>query len=134
MNTREKKYFKIADSVSQLSNHPKAKLGCIIVSHKRILSSGFNSNTKTHTKQKRLDKIRFKTESTGKIHAETQALLPLINSRTDLSKAELYISRRLKDGSLAMSKPCPSCMALIRSCGIKTIHYTTSEGYATISR
>lgn len=130
MTNKEKRFFEIADSVSRLSNHPKAKLGCIIISHKRILSSGFNSNTKTHTKQKRLDTIRFKAESTGKIHAETQALLPLINSHADLSKAELYISRRLKDNSLAMSRPCPSCMALIRSCGIKTIHYTTSEGYA----
>lgn len=130
MNTKEERYFSIADSVSRLSNHPKSQLGCIVINHKQIVSSGYNSNTKTHPVQRTYNKYRFKGDYPAKIHAETAALLPLINNRTDLSKAELYISRKHKDGSLAMARPCASCMALIRSCGINKIHYTTADGYA----
>lgn len=131
MTNKQKRYFSIADSVSRLSDHPKAKLGCIVINKGQIISSGYNSFTKTHPLQKRLDKRRFKEESTGKVHAETSALLPLINNHIDLTKAEIYVSRKLKNGTIAMSKPCASCIALIKSCGIKVIHYTTADGYAT---
>lgn len=131
MNIKEQKYFAIADSISQFSDHPRTKLGCVIVKNKQIISSGCNSNTKTSPLQKRLDKKRFPEESSGKIHAEIQALLPLINNHINFTKTTLYVSRKLKDGSLALSRPCPACMALIKACGIKTIHYTTADGYAT---
>lgn len=131
MNAKERRYFNIADSVAQLSDHPRAKLGCVVINKGKIISSGHNSFTKTHPLQKQLDKRRFNAESTGKVHAETSALLPLINSHTDLSKAEVYVSRKLKDSSIAMARPCASCMALIKSCGISKIHYTTADGYAT---
>lgn len=130
MNVKDKRYFEIADSVSRLSNHPKAKLGCIVVNRKQIVSSGYNSDTRTHPMQKTYNQYRFNGDYPAKIHAETACLLPLINSHVDLSKATLYISRKHKDGSLAVSRPCKSCMALIKSCGIKTIHYTTEDGYA----
>lgn len=131
MSNKKRRYFEIADSVSRLSDHPRARLGCVVVNKGQVISSGHNSNTKTHPLQKKLDKKRFDVESTGKVHAETSALLPLINNHTDLLKAEIYVSRKLKNGTIAMSRPCPSCMALIKSCGIKAVHYTTVDGYAT---
>lgn len=130
MTHRQKTFFAVADKVSELSNHPNAQLGCVVVEHGRIISSGSNSYTKTHPLQKKLDKFRFSEDSTGKLHSEVAALLPLLNARVDLRKASIYVSRRLKNGSLAMARPCKSCMRLIKNVGIKRVYYTTDAGFA----
>ena len=86
------------------------------------VSSGFNSETKCHRLQAKLDKDYYKTESSGKIHAETSALLPL--RRTDLSRASIFIYRETKNGTKALARPCPCCQKLIKQFGIKHIYYT----------
>ena len=67
--------FKAAQSVSMLSDH-RYKIGCVIVDKHRIISSGHNSNTKCHPIQAALDTKHFECFCTGKLHAETSALLP----------------------------------------------------------
>ena len=37
----------------------------------------------------------------------------------DFHNLKLFVYRELKDGSIAMARPCPSCMALIKDLGIK---------------
>lgn len=130
MKNKQQIFFNAAKEVSKLSNHPRAKLGCVVVEHGRIISSGHNSFTKTHPLQKKLDKIRFDEDSTAKVHAEVAALLPLINSRIDLNKASIYVYRAYKNGELACARPCAGCMSLIKQCGIKKVYYSTSDGYA----
>jgi deoxycytidylate deaminase len=49
----------------------------------------------------------------------------------DFSKVELYVYRELRNGKMAMSRPCEACMAVIKKMGIKKIHYTTPDGFAT---
>lgn len=126
----EQSFFKIAQSLSLLSDH-KHKIGCIIVDKHRVVSSGHNSNTKCHSIQAKIDAKHFNCFCTGKVHAETSAIIPLLKSNNDYSKATLYTYRQHKDGSTAMARPCPRCLELIKSIGITKIKYTTDNGYAT---
>ena len=96
----------------------------------RIISSASNSNSKTHPLQKKYNKYRFTDEGDHKQHAELAALVPLIRDGIDLSNAAIYVYRAHKNGTLAMSRPCPSCMQLIKDVGIKRVFYTTENGYA----
>ena len=125
----EKSFFKIAQSLSTMSDH-RVKIGCVVVNKHRIVSSGHNSNSKCHAVQAQLDMKYFNCNCSGKVHAETSALIPLLKSNEDYSRATLYTYREYKDGSLAMSRPCSRCMELIKRLGITTIKYTTDHGYA----
>lgn len=122
-------YFKAAEAVSRLSDH-RCQIGCVVVDGHRIISSGHNSKTRTHAFQAKLDKKFFGCECAGLVHAETAALIPLINSKQDLSRAVIYVFRRNRNGDIALSRPCPRCMSVIKSCGIKEVRYTTPTGYA----
>lgn len=122
-------YFNAAQGVSTLSDH-RCHIGCVVVNKHKIISSGHNSAQKTHAFQARLDKRTFSCECAGPLHAETDALLPLIKSRVDLSNASIYVYRSMRDGTQGMARPCPRCMSIIRSCGIKTINYSTADGFA----
>lgn len=123
-------YFAAAKAVSELSDHKHYKIGAVVVMNHRIISSASNSNSKTHPLQKKYNKYRFTDEGDHKQHAELAALVPLIRDGMDLSNAAIYVYRVHKNGTLAMSRPCPSCMQLIKDVGIKRVFYTTENGYA----
>ena len=129
LSKKERSFFKAAQAVSQLSDH-RVKIGCIIGDKHQINSSGHNSNTKCHSVQAKLDSKHFKCFCVGKVHAETDAIIPLLNMQRDFSGATLYTYRELKDGSLAMARPCSRCMELIKRLNISKIKYTTDDGYA----
>ena len=130
LSKTEQAFFRAAQSISLLSDH-KCQIGCIIVDKHKIISSGHNSDTKCHPVQAELDTKHFNCFSTGKLHAETSAIVPLLNSKRDLSRATCYTFRQLKDGSLGMSRPCPRCLELIKQVGIRKIKYTTEDGFVT---
>ena len=130
MTRKEEALFRAARSVAELSDHPKHKVGAIVVLKHRIISSGFNSNIKTHPLQKKYNQYRFSADSPHKCHAELSALLPLIKEGKNLSGASIYVYRQHKNEILACARPCRSCMELIKDCGIKRIFYTTEDGYA----
>lgn len=123
-------YFKAAEGMSELSNH-RCKIGCVVVNGHKIISSGHNSSNKTHAFQAKLDKNFFGCECAGLLHAETDALIPLIKNDVDLTGASIYVFRKMKDGTIGMSRPCPRCMSVIKKCGIKYINYTTKDGFAS---
>lgn len=123
-------YFKAAEGISSLSNH-RCKIGCVVVSGHRIISTGHNSANKTHAFQAKIDKRFFGCECSGFLHAETDALLPLIKGGVNLSNASIYVYRKMKDGSIGMARPCPRCMSVIKQCGIRYINYTTYDGVAS---
>lgn len=125
---RELSFFNAAKHISKLSDH-RVPMGCVVVKNHRIISSGYNSQTKCHGKQALADKEYFKTNSKGPVHAEFSALNYLLNQKIDLSNSIIYVYREHKDGSLAMARPCPRCMALIKKCGIKKIRYTGDGSY-----
>ena len=130
MTRKQKSFFEAAEAVSRTSEFPRVHIGCVITNgNHRIISSGCNS-TKSHPLQKKYNKERFEEDTQHSLHAEVDALLPLLKEDIDFSKVELYTYRALADGTMAMSRPCPSCMKLIKDLGIRNIYYTTQDGYA----
>ena len=129
MTKTERAYFSAAKAISTLSDH-KHKIGAAVVLKHRIVSSACNSNCKTHPLQKQYNKYRFTEDSPHKCHAELSALVPLIRDGVDLSSASVFVYREHKSGHPALARPCKSCMALIKDCGITRIFYTTEDGFA----
>lgn len=125
------KFFRLAKNVSELSDYPTHHLGCVVIYKGKVISSGFNCN-KTHPIQRVYNRERFSEDSSPHyLHAETHALVNLINDRDiQWNKVVLYNFRAKKDGSYGLSRPCKSCMRLIRDLGIKQICYTTEDGVA----
>lgn len=128
----QQSFFRAADVVSSLSDHKQTHLGCILVDKHRIISSGYNSSTRCSPLQKQIDVARFgdPDKHKGPVHAETACLLPLIRQGYDMTRSDLYIVRRHKNGSLALSRPCPGCMSLLRANGVRRVFYSIEGGYS----
>jgi len=129
MTKRERAHFGAAKAVSELSDH-RIRVGAVVTMGSRIISSGYNSQHRCHALQVKLDKEMFGCESHGPLHAEVDALLPLIRKGVDLSNAALYVYREHKNGVMACARPCARCEKLIRSTGLKRIFYTVENGIA----
>ena len=125
-----KAYFRAAKAVSELSDYPRHKLGCVVVKGHRVVSSGHNHKHKCHPLQAKLDTEKYEVSCPGKLHAEIMALLPLIRDKVDLKGTAIYIYRQHKNGTLAMARPCSSCQKVIKELGIKKVFYTIENGYA----
>lgn len=122
-------YFEAAKSASKLSDFPRVKIGAVVVYKHKIISTGHNTR-RTEPIQKKLNIYRFTDDANHCAHAEVAALKPLIGRKDiDFKNVELYVYREYKNGALAMSKPCASCNALIRSLGIRYIYYTGNQSY-----
>lgn len=125
-----KAYFRAAKAVSELSDYPIHKIGCVVVKGHRIISSGHNNKYKCHPLQAKLDTEKYEEQCPGKLHAEIMALVPLINSKVNLKGCSIFVYRQHKNGTLAMARPCSSCQKVIKELGIKKVFYTIESGYA----
>ena len=131
LSKKDKSYFRAAQAVSTLSDFKRVNVGAVLIYKHRIASSAWNSQ-RTHPLQQKLNKERFEEETPAKLHAEVSCLLPLLgNKDIKWRDCELYVYREYKKGGLAMSRPCQSCQKLIKDLGIRIVHYTTDNGYAT---
>lgn len=133
-----KRYFKFAREASKMatycgSHNFAPAIGAVAVYKGSIAATACNSN-KTSPLQAKYNVYRFKDSNTlDKIHAEISLIQKLrwkFGDSINWSKVHIYLYREYKDGALAPSRPCPSCMALIKELGIKKIAYTTEHGYA----
>lgn len=128
-------FLKIAGDCAKNASYcgpSKVKLGCIAVYHGTILAKGWNSD-KTHTDQHKYNYLRFQEKThycPSKSHAEVSVLSKIKYLDIDFSKVILFVYREYKDGNPAPARCCASCMAAIKSLGIRTIVYTTDDGYA----
>jgi deoxycytidylate deaminase len=111
------KFFDLAKKLSFKSNHRQHKMGCVIAKGNKLLGIGFNKN-RTHPKSM----SEFRT-----LHCEVDAVINA--GEENLNGAIAYIYRQTKGGKLGLSRPCLGCEALLRSYGIKTVYYTSPEGY-----
>ena len=129
---KQQSFFRVADAVASLSDHNQSKLGCVLVDKHRIISSGHNSSTRCSPLQKQMDTARFgfPDQHKGLVHAETACLLPLIRQGYDISRSDLYIVRRRRNGSLALSRPCPGCMSLLRANGVRRVFFSVEGGFS----
>lgn len=133
-----KRYFNFAREASKQatyrgSHNFSPAIGAVAVYKGSIVATAFNSN-KTSPLQAKYNIYRFRDSNTlDKAHAEISLIQKLrwkFGDSIDWSKVHIYLYREYKDGSIAMSRPCPSCMALFKELGIKKIAYTTEDGYA----
>ena len=96
-----------------------------------IVATAYNTN-KTSPLQAKYNVYRFRADTPDKAHAEISLIQKLrwkFGDSIDWSKVHIYLYREYKDGNLGPSRPCPSCMTLMRELGIKKIYYTTEDGF-----
>ena len=114
-----------AKQVAKLSDHPNQQLGAVIFDKKgRILSVGHNWHTKTHPVISRINELKT-------MHAECHAILGC-RHKYDLTEANIFVYRELKNKQPALAKPCELCMKVIKLFGIKKIWYTTGNAIEVI--
>lgn len=113
------KFFKLAKRISINSDHPDHKIGAVLIKKNRVINIGFNQ-MKTSPKSPHAFKSR---------HAEFNCLIGI--DRKELKGSELYVYRETQDSKPAMSRPCSSCLDLIKSLGIDIIHYSAYNNYIT---
>lgn len=132
----KERYFKFARAAAKFSDYHGTRsapaIGAVAVYKGSIVAEACNTN-KTSTLQARYNVYRYEPADTPcKAHCETQLIQRLrwkFGDSLDWSKLHIYLYREYKDGSLAPSRPCPSCMAMLRDFHIKKVMYTTEDGY-----
>ena len=132
MNSRDKRYYSLAEKASSFSDYKKCHIGCIAVYKNKIIAVGYNTN-KTHPIQQHYNKYRENNNIgcfAAKLHAEINCLNSIRHLDINFQKVKLYIFRTRFDREFGMCRPCPSCMAAIKDLGIKHIYYTSNDGYS----
>ena len=94
----------------------RQRLGAVVFSNKKVISTGFNK-PKSHPITK---KFKF-----GTIHAEIDALL---NCREDAEGKDIMVVRLLKRQEFGISKPCIMCKNIIESFKINRVFYFNRNG------
>ena len=131
-----KRYFKFAREAStratyQGSHRFSPMIGACAEYKGSIVATAYNTN-KTSPLQARYNVYRFNADTPDKAHCETQLIQRLrwkFGNSINWNKVHIYLYREYKDGRLAPSRPCPSCMAMLKDFGIKKIYYTTEDGF-----
>jgi deoxycytidylate deaminase len=113
------RFFELAKKLVKHSDHHQHNIGSVIVLKNKVVSVGYNI-LKTH----RHSPHPFKSS-----HSEFRAIWG--TDPVELRGAEIYVYRQKKNGELGLARPCESCYSLIKSVGIKKIHYTDYDGYKT---
>ena len=112
-------YFQLARNESLKVNF-RSRIGAVLVRSGKPISVGRNHPTKTHPLVR-----KYHLHKT--IHAEFSCVIGI--NRELVSGSTMYIYRETKDGTLALSKPCKTCMKFLKDIGIRKIYYTTKKGY-----
>jgi len=132
MTAKNIKYFNHAKHIAEMSDFNRIHIGCIAVQGNKILSTGFNTN-KSHPLQMHYNRFR-ELHGDGmckhSLHAEIACLVPLWSCEIDWSKVDLYVYRIRRDIGKGLARCCPACMEAIKELGIKSIYYTTNDGFA----
>lgn len=134
MNER---FFRFAREAAKKSDYcgsgSSPHLGAVAVYKGSIVAEAFNTN-KTSPLQAQYNVYRYHNPSLPpKQHCENllvQRLRWKFGDSLDWSRVHIYIYRELKDGTLAMARPCRSCFHLLRDLGVRKVYYTTENGYA----
>ena len=132
-----KRYFKFAREAAKWADYQGTRsapaIGAVAIYKGSLVAEAWNTN-KTSPLQARYNVYRFKDSNTlDKAHAEMVLIQKLrwkFGDSINWSKVHIYLYREYKDGKLAASRCCPSCMALLKELGVKKIYYTTEDGYA----
>jgi tRNA(Arg) A34 adenosine deaminase TadA len=98
------------------------RIGCIITDKRgRPISFGVNKK-KTHPLQEHYAKQAMFPKKLY-LHAEIAALVKCRDQGHTI-----WVGRLLQNGTPALARPCPICLAAIKESGIKVIMYTDNNG------
>jgi deoxycytidylate deaminase len=107
-------------AVAACMSTERFKHGAVLAVGKRVLAVGVNTfrcNPQSASDPKR----------EASFHAEVAVLRQL--GYAVPSRAVLYVARVNKAGDTLLSAPCPNCQQEINRTGIRTVVYTTGDGY-----
>lgn len=106
----EKRFFEIADTVSQWSKDPSSKIGAVIADqYNRVISTGYNGfavGVQDYAERLENREIKYKLI----LHAEENAIM---FSKRDLSGCKLFVTN---------IPPCSHCASLIIQSGITDVY------------
>ena len=121
-NTFEKYVTEFCEDLAiKPSNHEyhRCKHACVLTYNNVIISSGVNVNLK-HNFTKKYNDLKA-------LHAEPLAIMRAMKRHSKIiHKCDLWVCRNNEHSK--SSKPCSMCMKIIKTFGIKTIHYTNNDG------
>jgi tRNA(Arg) A34 adenosine deaminase TadA len=98
------------------------RLGAVLVYKKQIIAARYNE-LRTHPKLLKWYPYPY-------LHAEAHCILA--HGLNNCEHCRLYVMRIRKDKSIAMSRPCQCCRALIEYVGIDQVYYSKDDGYASL--
>jgi len=131
-----KRYFKFAREAAMkatyIGTRSSPAIGAVCVYKKSIVATAWNTN-KTSPLQAQYNIFRYRDSDTApKAHCEVNLIQKLrwrFGDSIDWSKVDIYLYREYKNGKLACSRPCVSCLQLLKDLQIKRIFYTTEDGF-----
>lgn len=116
----KERFFKLAEKLSEKSDHPTHKHGSVVVRGNRIYGIGFNK-AKTSPKSPTAYKM---------IHAELAAVLS--THMENLSGCDIYVYRKTKNGRIANSFPCHFCFEMLQSLDVRRIYYSHEDNFKVL--
>lgn len=120
-NTFERYVQEFCEDLAKKDNSfaHKQRHACVLTYENVIISSGVNVNLKNEF-TKRYNNLKG-------LHAEAVAIMRATHRHYNIiHKCELWVCRINKTPLL--SKPCCMCLKIIKTFGIRTIHYTLDDG------
>lgn len=100
-------------------DYHRCKHACVLTYNNAIISTGVNVNLKNDFTKPYND--------LKALHAEAIAIMRAMKHHSKIiHKCDLWVCRNNKISK--NSKPCPMCQKIIKSFGIKTVHYTDQNG------
>ena len=98
--------------------YKRCKHACVLTYNNVIISSGTNMDMK-HDFTKQYNSLKT-------LHAEAVAIMRAMKHHSKIiHKCDLWVCRNNQIAKI--SKPCPMCQKIIKSFGIKKIHYTNEK-------
>jgi deoxycytidylate deaminase len=114
-------HYKLA-TVMASKSISRFRLGAVLAKKNRVLSTGYNDMRNSHPLQQKFNPD--KSFVLG-LHAEVHSCIGV--PMADLDSADLYVVRILKDGHLAMAKPCKICQRFLLDVGIRRVYYSFDD-------
>lgn len=131
----KKRFFEEAKKESHLSDYDGAHLGAVAVYKDKFILARAHNSSKTNTTQFFYNRYRINNKKDilskpARSHAEINLYRKIRFLDIPAKDIVIYIYRELKDGKMAIAKPCIACeKCLVNKLGIKTICYTDNDGY-----
>jgi dCMP deaminase len=106
----DRRFIRIAEEVRLWSKDPGTKVGCVLVSERRILSTGYNGFPQTISDdlERYIDR-EYKLSVT--VHAEANAILNAAKNGTKVEGSTLYVT----------FPPCSQCASAIIQAGVAKV-------------